>query len=137
MATPPTRRSSGAARPWMSGIHGRIVATCAVRAWRARVSPPRPPRLAHTRHPTGTRMISATANDVEGVAFLCEDIDACERVLTPEAVEFVAKLHRRFNPRRVELLERRAERQALIDSGALPDFWHATEEVRTGDWKVG
>ena len=82
-------------------------------------------------------MISATANEVEGVAFLCEDIDACERVLTADAVRFVANLHRRFNPRRVELLERRAERQDLIDSGALPDFWHATEEVRTGDWKVG
>ncbi|HEX9937352.1 MAG TPA: malate synthase A [Longimicrobium sp.] len=81
-------------------------------------------------------MISASATDVEGVTFLCEDMEACERVLTPEAVEFVAALHRRFNPRRVELLERRAERQALIDSGALPDFWHATEEVRKGDWKV-
>ncbi|HET7230608.1 MAG TPA: malate synthase A [Longimicrobium sp.] len=82
-------------------------------------------------------MISASANDVEGVTFLCEDIEACERVLTPEAVEFVATLHRRFNPRRVELLERRAERQDLIDSGALPDFWHATEDVRKAGWKVG
>jgi len=79
---------------------------------------------------------TATAGDVEGVTFLCEDIEACERVLTPEAVEFVAELHRRFNPRRVELLERRAERQALLDSGALPDFWHATDEIRRGDWKV-
>jgi malate synthase len=80
---------------------------------------------------------TATAGDVEGVTFLCEDIEACGRVLTPQAVEFVAKLHRRFNPRRVELLERRDERQALIDSGALPDFWHATDEIRRGDWKVG
>lgn len=81
-------------------------------------------------------MISATTTDVAGVTFLCEDVEACDRVLTPEAVEFVAMLHRRFNPRRVELLERRAERQALIDSGALPDFWHATEEVRAAGWTV-
>ena len=82
-------------------------------------------------------MISATGSEVEGVTVLCEDIEACERVLTPEAVEFVAALHRQFNPRRVELLRKRKERQGLIDSGALPDFLAETEPVRRGDWKVG
>ncbi|HEX6746075.1 MAG TPA: malate synthase A [Longimicrobium sp.] len=83
-------------------------------------------------------MISATAgSEVEGVTFVCEDIEACERVLTPEAVEFVARLHRQFNPRRIELLRRRDRRQALIDSGAMPEFLAETEPVRQGDWKVG
>jgi malate synthase len=84
-------------------------------------------------------MISATApgSEVDGVSFLCEDIEACERVLTPQAVDFVAGLHRRFNARRVELLRRRDQRQALIDSGAMPDFLAETEPVRQGDWKVG
>jgi len=82
-------------------------------------------------------MISASGTDVEGVTFSCEDIEACGRVLTPEAVEFVASLHRRFNPRRLELLRRRQERQVLIEGGALPDFLAETEEVRRGDWRVG
>jgi malate synthase len=82
-------------------------------------------------------MIAATGSEVEGVTFFCEDIEACGRVLTPEAVDFVATLHRRFNPRRLELLRRREQRQALIDSGALPDFLAETEPVRQGDWKVG
>jgi malate synthase len=82
-------------------------------------------------------MISASGTDVEGVAFFCEDIEACGRVLTPEAVELVASLHRRFNPRRLELLRMRQERQVLIEDGALPDFLAETEEVRRGDWRVG
>ncbi|HEX8242302.1 MAG TPA: malate synthase A, partial [Longimicrobium sp.] len=83
-------------------------------------------------------MISATGGSaVEGVTFPREGIEACERVLTPGAVEFVATLHRRFNPRRMELLRARDRRQALIDSGAMPGFLAETETVRQGDWKVG
>jgi malate synthase len=45
-----------------------------------------------------------------------------ETILTPEALEFVAKLHRAFEPRRQELLKARVERQARIDAGEMPDF---------------
>ena len=54
------------------------------------------------------------------------------RVLSPEALDFVAKLHRELNPIRLELLERRHERQAELDAGALPEFVPAPEP----DWKV-
>ncbi|KAB2839536.1 MAG: hypothetical protein F9K47_15695, partial [Burkholderiales bacterium] len=37
------------------------------------------------------------------------------RILTPEALALVAKLHRSFNARRRELLARRAERQKELD----------------------
>ncbi len=43
-------------------------------------------------------------------------------VLTPGALAFVARLHRTFNPRRLELLAARAERQRRFDAGELPDF---------------
>ena len=59
-----------------------------------------------------------------------------ERVLTPEAVEFVVGLHRRFQGRRLELLNERAERQARFDSGERPDFLVATADVRAGTWQV-
>ena len=59
-----------------------------------------------------------------------------EEILTPEALEFVAKLHRAFEPRRQELLKARIERQARIDAGEMPDFLPETKHIREGDWKV-
>src|SRR5215210_4676476 len=57
-------------------------------------------------------------------------------ILTPEALAFVAKLQRRFDPERRRLLAARAERQARLDAGELPDFLEATREIREGDWRV-
>ena len=57
-------------------------------------------------------------------------------VLTPGALELLARLHRRFNPRRLELLGARAERQREFDSGVLPDFLPQTETVRRADWRI-
>jgi len=57
-------------------------------------------------------------------------------ILTPEALEFVAKLHRKFNTTRVELLQKREERQVQIDGGVLPDFLSETKEIRESAWTV-
>ncbi len=59
-----------------------------------------------------------------------------DQILTRDALEFVAKLHRAFEPRRQALLAARIERQARIDAGALPDFLPETQAVREGDWKI-
>src|SRR5438105_9792 len=59
------------------------------------------------------------------------------QILTPEALAFVAKLHRQFDERRQELLERRAERQKEFDSGSLPDFLPETRRIRESEWQVG
>ena len=56
--------------------------------------------------------------------------------MTEDALAFLAKLHRRFNGRRLELLARRAERQKRFDAGELPDFLSETRAIREGDWKV-
>jgi malate synthase len=56
------------------------------------------------------------------------------RILTPEAMAFVAKLQRAFGGRRDELLARRAVRQSEFDAGKLPDFLADTRAVREGDW---
>jgi malate synthase len=58
------------------------------------------------------------------------------RVLAPDALAFVEKLARRFEPRRRELLERRAARQKEFDAGRMPDFLAATRELRDGDWEI-
>ena len=59
-----------------------------------------------------------------------------ENILTPDALEFVATLHREINPTRKMLLARRTERQAAIHSGALPDFLPETNPIRGGEWQV-
>jgi len=57
-------------------------------------------------------------------------------ILTPEALEFVARLQREFDGRRRALLQRRAERQQRLDAGELPDFLPETLSIREGDWTV-
>jgi malate synthase len=71
-----------------------------------------------------------------GVTILGPISPAVEQVLTPAALAFVADLHRTFNSRRVELLKRRAERQAEIDGGILPTFLDTTEDIRNAEWYV-
>ncbi len=57
-------------------------------------------------------------------------------ILTVDALNFLAGLHRRFDARRLELLALRAVRQRLFDAGQAPDFLAATKAVRDGDWRV-
>jgi malate synthase len=63
-------------------------------------------------------------------------LERSEEVLTPLALQLLASLHRRFNPRRQELLAARVKRQSEFDDGAQPDFLRSTEAVRAGDWRV-
>lgn len=59
-----------------------------------------------------------------------------EKLLTPEALSFVANLHRKFNGERERVLQLRKARQEEIDSGILPNFLEETREVREGAWTV-
>jgi malate synthase len=59
-----------------------------------------------------------------------------QQVLTSAAQDFVVGLHRHFNPTRQTLLTRRTERQALWDSGQLPDFLPETQGHRLNKWHV-
>ena len=58
------------------------------------------------------------------------------RVLTPDALAFVARLAGRFETTRRELLEARGARQRRFDAGGLPDFLSETASVRSGSWSV-
>ncbi len=77
-----------------------------------------------------------TASDIGGVAILGPVSPRYAEILTPDALRFVAALTRRFEPRRAELLRRRAERQTALDAGAAPDFLPDTAGVRAGAWTV-
>ncbi|WP_454918927.1 malate synthase A [Xanthobacter sediminis] len=71
-----------------------------------------------------------------GIAVTGASLPRFEEILTPEALDFVAALQRRFNATRTALLARRAERQARFDAGELPDFLPETAAVRAGDWTI-
>src|SRR5256714_554256 len=77
------------------------------------------------------------AATVEGVEVHGPDLEQSDEVLTPDALEFVAALHREFNSTREELLLARRDAQARRDSGELPDFLDETRSVREDEgWRV-
>jgi malate synthase len=75
--------------------------------------------------------------DVSPIAAEPSEIRGANEILTPSALEFLAELHERFNDRRLELLERREERQDRFDAGELPDFREDTSDIREAEWTVG
>ena len=59
-----------------------------------------------------------------------------EKILSAEAVAFIAELERKFGPERRRLLKLRAEIQARLDAGWRPDFPAETKAIREADWIV-
>jgi malate synthase len=56
--------------------------------------------------------------------------DRYEEILTPEAMDLVAQLHRELGSRRTELLAARAARQLELSAGATLDFLPDTAHIR-------
>lgn len=74
---------------------------------------------------------------VQGVEILGTIKPDYEKILTPEALQFVATLVRKHAPTRDKLLNYRIERQAAVDNGTLKlGFLPETADVRNGDWKI-
>lgn len=59
-----------------------------------------------------------------------------QRILTAEALGFVADLTRRFTGPVEQLLQRRVQAQAKYDAGHWPDFSDETRAIREGEWSV-
>ncbi len=74
--------------------------------------------------------------DIAGLTLVAPVRGRHAEILTPEACAFLAGLFRTFGPRRVELLARRAARQAELEAGKLPDLLPETAHIRAGDWRV-
>ena len=71
-----------------------------------------------------------------GVEILAPVEPALTPVLGDEALTFISKLQRQFDPRRKELLAARVARQQELDAGAELGFLDATRDVRAGEWQV-
>ena len=59
-----------------------------------------------------------------------------DRILTPEALDFVARLQHEFGARREELLERRKSRLVGLMAGRRLDFLAETARIRDSKWAV-
>ncbi|WP_310467131.1 malate synthase A [Sphingomonas sp.] len=64
-------------------------------------------------------------------------VAGADAILSPDALDFIAELHVRFDARRRALLDARAERQLRFDVGELPDFLSETKDIRDAEWTVG
>ncbi len=85
----------------------------------------KPDAVVYSREPNGPK-----------VEILGRRLERSEEVLTPLALQLLASLHRRFNPRRLELLAARERRQTELDAGELPAFLPGTADVRAAEWRV-
>ncbi|KAM3514930.1 hypothetical protein MY11210_001408 [Beauveria gryllotalpidicola] len=73
---------------------------------------------------------------LQGVNVLGKVDQVHKKILTPQALTFLALLHRSFNSTRKNLLESRKVRQAELDRGVLPDFLPETRHIReNATWK--
>ncbi|HEX9087590.1 MAG TPA: malate synthase A [Arthrobacter sp.] len=74
---------------------------------------------------------------INGVTLTAQPICRQSEVLTPDALAFVAKLHKATAGRRLELLQARRDRRQQIGKGQDPRFLRETESVRTDpNWRV-
>ena len=74
---------------------------------------------------------------INGITLTAQPVCRQNEVLTPDALEFVARLHRATAARRQELLQARRTRRAEIAAGADPRFLRETEDIRNDpSWRV-
>ena len=59
-----------------------------------------------------------------------------QQVLTPEAIEMLAQLHRKFNGERIKLLAERRLRQEQFDRGEVPSYLDPESPAAAGEWRV-
>jgi malate synthase len=77
------------------------------------------------------------ASQADGVEVTGARVDRADEVLTPEALDLVARLNRELGGRRKELLARRRERVAAVAAGGTLDFLPETASIRADDsWQV-
>lgn len=80
--------------------------------------------------------MATTESILQGVTVAGQITDFNKKILTKDALAFLALLHRSFNGTRRNLLQRRVIRQAELDKGQLPDFLPETRHIRENDaWR--
>ncbi len=128
------------ARGYADGAHARVraAAGAGVRDGGVRLHRDAPPargrrRLLRPRHAGRlARQRDARAQGLDRGGAVREGararVSVAEETLSREGLAFVERLHRELNPRRLELLEARQERQLRLDAGENPGFLAETRD---------
>ena len=74
---------------------------------------------------------------IPGIQIAPHQPNLYDRILTPQALGFVAHLARKYEQRRRDLMKARAERQARLDAGETFHFLPETRSIREAEWTVG
>src|SRR5713226_4212737 len=82
-------------------------------------------------------MITQDQTTAPGVTVKGSQVPGSDEVLTPAALAFLAKLHRAFDTRRRQLLQKRVDRQGRLDAGEHTMFLPETAAIRDDPtWRV-
>ena len=73
---------------------------------------------------------------IPGIHVPPEQPNLYDRILTPQALGFVAHLHRKYEQRRRDLMKARLERQVRLDAGEPMGFLPETRSIREAQWTV-
>jgi malate synthase len=73
---------------------------------------------------------------MDGIQVIGGETSERARVLTPEALEFIARLEREFRTTRARMLDRRRERRNALASGHSLGWLPETADVRAAEWTV-
>ncbi|HLX25292.1 MAG TPA: malate synthase A [Usitatibacter sp.] len=74
---------------------------------------------------------------IPGIQLPLEQPNLYDRILTPQAIGFVAHLHRKYEQRRRDLMGARIARQARLDRGEETfGFLPQTRSIREADWTI-
>lgn len=82
------------------------------------------------------RALQPMTSKGEGITILSNVTPDFAKILTPDALDFIAQLARTFEPQRQALLQRRQQRQAMLNTGELPGFLPETAHIRAGEWII-
>lgn len=74
---------------------------------------------------------------LNGITLVAAPVRRQEEILTPQALDFLAQLHKAFDSRRAELMQTRQLNHARIANGADPKFRPETKHIREDStWQV-
>jgi malate synthase len=74
---------------------------------------------------------------IPGIQLPPQQPNLYDRILTPQALGFVAHLHRKYEARRRDLMRARVDRQARLDRGETFGLLPETRPIRESEWTVG
>ncbi|RAX48953.1 malate synthase A [Arthrobacter sp. AQ5-05] len=74
---------------------------------------------------------------LNGITLVAAPVRRQEQILTPQALDFLAQLHKAFDGRRAELMQTRQLNRARIANGSDPKFRPETKHIRDdATWQV-